>query len=66
MGVWWFIPVILALEKLRQEDCFEIKTVLSYSVRLGLRKIIQTGAGGSVGKQLSGQTWKLNSDPSIH
>lgn len=66
MGVWWSIPVILALGKLRQEDCFEIKAVLSCSVRLGLRKIIQAGAGDSVGKELSGQARTLSSDPSIH
>lgn len=66
MGVWRFIPVILALGKLRQEDCFEIKAILSCSVRLCLGKIIQAGEGGSVGKQLSDQAWRLSSDPSTH
>lgn len=30
MGVWWAIPVVVVLERLRQEDRHEFKTTLDY------------------------------------
>jgi hypothetical protein len=35
---WWYIPIIPALRRLRQEDC-EFKTSLGYIVKLYLKKI---------------------------
>jgi hypothetical protein len=35
--MWWYMPVILALQRLRQEDQ-EFKTILGYVVRSCLEK----------------------------
>lgn len=28
--VWWFMPVIIVFERMRQEDCYEYKASLVY------------------------------------
>lgn len=34
IGKWWFIPVLLALKSLRQENLLKFKDSLGYTVRL--------------------------------
>lgn len=37
-GVWWGIPVIPDLERLRQVGCWEFRASLSYMAKLCLKK----------------------------